>query len=78
MRRVFHSYLPRRYYLHRDLFRDAAAGMLEQLGVPARQEDLDRYRAMQWERHRRDFVLREGVRETLRRAARARPARRAW
>jgi HAD superfamily hydrolase (TIGR01509 family) len=66
IRRVFHSYLPRSYYLHRDLFRDAAAGMLEQLGVPARAEDLDRYRAMQWDRHRRDFVLRDGVDETLR------------
>jgi putative hydrolase of the HAD superfamily len=66
IRRVFHAYLPRSYYLHRDLFRDAAAGMLEQLGVPAREEDLDRYRAMQWDRHRRDFVLREGVHDTLR------------
>ena len=29
MRRVFHGYLPRRFYLHRDLFRDAVVGMLE-------------------------------------------------
>jgi putative hydrolase of the HAD superfamily len=66
MRRVFHRYLPRSFYLHRDLFRDAAAGMLEDLGVPALEEHLDRYRAMQWERHQRDFVLREGVLDTLR------------
>jgi HAD superfamily hydrolase (TIGR01509 family) len=39
--------------------------MLEELGVPARAEDLERYRALQWERHRRDFVLREGVLDTL-------------
>jgi len=33
LRRVFYAYLPRRYYLHRDLFRDAAAGMVEAFGV---------------------------------------------
>jgi len=71
MRRVFHRYLPRSFYLHRDLFRDAAAGMLEDLGVPVREEHLARYRAMQWELHQRDFVLREGVVDTLR-AIRAR------
>jgi putative hydrolase of the HAD superfamily len=66
MRRVFQRYLPRSYYLHRDLFRDAAAGMLEELGVVPRDEILDRYREMQWNLHRRDFVLRDGVVATLR------------
>jgi putative hydrolase of the HAD superfamily len=66
LRRVFHGYLPRRYYLHRDLFRDALVAMLESFGVAAREEDLQRYRQRQWEGHRRDFQLREGVRETLR------------
>ena len=65
MRKVFRSYLPRGYYLHRDLFRDAAAGMLENLGAEPKQDLLDRYRALQWELHRRDFALREGVIETL-------------
>jgi putative hydrolase of the HAD superfamily len=65
MRRVFHSYLPRRFYLHRDLFRDAAAGLLESFGVTPDPAHLERYRQMQWELHRRDFALREGVIETL-------------
>jgi putative hydrolase of the HAD superfamily len=66
MRRVFHGYLPRRFYLHRDLFRDALIGMLEDLGAAPQTEHLDRYRALQWQRHQRDFTLREGVVETLR------------
>src|SRR6202158_5301785 len=65
MRRVFRDYLPRRFFLHRDLFRDAVVGMLEDLGAPADAEHLDRYRAAQWQRHARDFALREGVFETL-------------
>jgi len=65
MRRVFHAYLPRRFYLHRDLFRDAAAGMLESFGVTPDEAHLSRYREMQWAMHRRDFVLRDGVAETL-------------
>lgn len=65
MRRVFREYLPNSFYLHSDLFRDAVTGMLEELGVQARAEQLDAYRRAQWERHRRDFVLREGVVETL-------------
>ncbi len=71
MRRVFHGYLPRRFYLHRDLFRDAVVGMLESFGVGADEAHLERYRELQWEMHRRDFVLREGVVDTLR-ALRAR------
>jgi 2-haloalkanoic acid dehalogenase type II len=65
MRRVFHTYLPRRFYLHRDLFRDAIIGMLEDLGAPADAAHLERYRAAQWERHVRDFALRDGVADTL-------------
>jgi len=65
MRRVFRDYLPRRYYLHRDLFRDAVSGMLEDLGAPADAAHLDRYRAAQWRRHARDFALRDDVLETL-------------
>jgi 2-haloalkanoic acid dehalogenase type II len=71
LKKVFYGYLPRRYYLHRDLFRDAVAAMIESFGVAANSAHLDRYRASQWERHRRDFALREGVHDTLR-ALRAR------
>lgn len=71
LRRVFLGYLPRRYYLHRDLFRDAVVAALQSFGAAASEEDLQRYRRRQWEGHRRDFRLREGVRETLR-ALRAR------
>ena len=67
MKRVFHSYLQRRFYLHRDLFRDAAIGMLEELGARADAGQLDRYRAAQWARHARDFTLRDGVIDTLQR-----------
>lgn len=65
MRAVFRTYLPRRFYLHRDLFRDAAAGTLRALGADPDPAHLDRFRALQWELHRRDFQLREGVVETL-------------
>lgn len=65
MRRVFRSYLPRSYYLHRDLFRDAVTGMLESLGVTASPAQLEAYRRAQWQRHARDFQLRPGVTETL-------------
>lgn len=65
MKRVFRTYLPQSYYYHRDLFRDALVGMLEQLGAEPEPELLDRYRQAQWQRHARDFVLRDGVHETL-------------
>jgi 2-haloalkanoic acid dehalogenase type II len=65
MRRVFRHYLPRRFYLHRDLFRDAVIGMLESFGAAPDPARLDRYRAAQWQRHARDFTLREGVFDTL-------------
>ncbi len=65
MRGVFRDYLPRRYYLHRDLFRDAAAGTLRGLGVEPDPAHLDRFRALQWALHQRDFQLRPGVVETL-------------
>jgi HAD superfamily hydrolase (TIGR01509 family) len=39
--------------------------MLEALGVEPKGDLLDRYRTLQWELHRRDFALREGVVDTL-------------
>ena len=71
LRRVFHAYLPQPFYLHRDLFRDAVVGMLEDLGASAAAMHLEGYRSAQWQRQARDFVLREGVVDTLR-ALRAR------
>lgn len=65
MRRVFRGYLPKPFYLHADLFRDAVVGMLESFRVAADSEHLERYRALQWELHQRDLVLRDGVIETL-------------
>jgi putative hydrolase of the HAD superfamily len=65
LRRVFRQYLTRRFYLHRDLFRDAVVGMLRDLGAGVDREQLDRYRSAQWQRHARDFALREGVIDTL-------------
>jgi 2-haloacid dehalogenase len=65
LRRVFHAYLPRPFYLHRDLFRDAVLGMLERFGAKPDPAHLDRYRAAQWQRHARDFTLRAGVVDTL-------------
>jgi putative hydrolase of the HAD superfamily len=65
LRRVFRDYLKRHFYLHRDLFRDAAVAMAETFGVKPTEEHLERYRALQWSLHERCFTLREGARETL-------------
>jgi putative hydrolase of the HAD superfamily len=65
LKRVFYDYLPRPYYLHRDLFRDALLGMAESLQLTLTDDQFARYRALQWERRARDFVLREGVLATL-------------
>jgi 2-haloalkanoic acid dehalogenase type II len=65
LKKVFYGYLPRRYYLHRDLFRDAVAEMVQSFGIEPRAQHLDVYRTSQWERHGRDFVLRDGVHDTL-------------
>jgi len=65
LKRVFYQYLPRPYYLHRDLFRDVLLAMAEDLQVTLTEEQLARYRALQYQRRERDFVLREGVHDTL-------------
>lgn len=65
MRQVFRTYVPRPFYLHRDLFRDAVAAGLESLGARPDAALLERYRALQWDLHRRDIALRDGVVETL-------------
>lgn len=65
LRQTFRDYLTRSFYLHREMFRDAAMRMLRELGREPDPEHLDRYREAQWKLHQRDFQLREGVRETL-------------
>jgi 2-haloalkanoic acid dehalogenase type II len=66
LRRAFRRYLTRRFYLHRDLFRDAVVAMAVDLGVCVTDEQLDCHFRRQRELHARDFALREGVPETLR------------
>ncbi len=63
---TFRSYLPRPFYLHRDLFGDAITGVFRTLGAEVTSAALERHRSRQWELHHRDFTLREGVPETLR------------
>lgn len=65
LREAFYAYLPKPYYLHHDLFRDALHGMARRLGVSLDEEILSRYDALQRAQRERDFTLREGVPETL-------------
>jgi 2-haloalkanoic acid dehalogenase type II len=65
LRRIFRSYLERSFYLHRDMFREAAVEMLRELGREADPEDLEEYRGEQRRLHQRYFQLREGVPDTL-------------
>ncbi len=65
LKNVFYEYLPRPYYLHRDLFRDVLQAMARDLGITLSEEHFARYRQVQWQRRERDFTLREGVFETL-------------
>jgi putative hydrolase of the HAD superfamily len=65
LERVFAEYLPRAYYLHRDLSRAVLHEMTRSFAAALTEDHLTRYWTMQRQRHARDFVLREGVRETL-------------
>lgn len=65
LKRVFYEYLPRPYYLHRDLFRDVLLAMIQDLGGRPTDTLLQQYWARQRERRARDFALRDGVHETL-------------
>jgi putative hydrolase of the HAD superfamily len=65
LKRVFYEYLPRSYYLHRDLFRDVLQEMARSLAAGLTEEHLLRYWTTQRQRRERDFVLRDGVPETL-------------
>jgi 2-haloalkanoic acid dehalogenase type II len=63
---VFRDYLPRPYYLHRDLFADTLRGMGRNVGVELGDAHVERWFAIQHALRARDFRLRPGVIETLR------------
>ena len=65
LKNVFYQYLPRPYYLHRDMFRDALQATAARFGTTFTQEQIARYRAAQHQRRGQDFQLRDGVAETL-------------
>ena len=65
LKNVFYQYLPRPYYLHRDMFQDALQATAAHFGTRFTQEQLARYRANQHQRREQDFCLRDGVAETL-------------
>ncbi len=65
LKNVFYHYLPRPYYLHRDMFQDALQATAAHFGTTFTQEQLARYRAHQHQRREQDFQLRNGVTETL-------------
>lgn len=65
LRKVFYDYLPRPFYHHRDMFRDALVELAAELGLELRDELLARHQALQWQLQARDFRLRQGVEETL-------------
>ncbi|MGE0827668.1 MAG: HAD family hydrolase [Candidatus Binatia bacterium] len=65
LKHVFYEYLPRPYYLHRDLFRDVLQAMARDLGIVLTEAHFAQYRQIQCQRRERDFTLREGVLETL-------------
>jgi putative hydrolase of the HAD superfamily len=66
LREVFRQYLPKPFYLHRNLFRDVLLGMANRLQVSLGEGLLDRYRELQRRYQERDFRLREGAVEMLR------------
>jgi 2-haloalkanoic acid dehalogenase type II len=65
LRQVFYDYLPRPFYHHRDMFRDALIELARGLGLVTSDELLERHQALQWRLQARDFRLRHGVVETL-------------
>ena len=65
MRRAFNAYLPKAFYLHRDLFFDALSGMLEGFGLELSTAEYALFERELRERQRRDLELREGVIATL-------------
>lgn len=65
LKRVFYDYLPRPYYRHRDLFTEALQATAQKFGMTFSEDLLERYHTAQFEQRAKDFVLRDGVCETL-------------
>jgi putative hydrolase of the HAD superfamily len=65
MKRLFEGYRNQQFYMHRDLFDDSARDLVVSFGATVDDDTMRRYRALQWQLHARDFVLRPNVRETL-------------
>lgn len=65
LKRVFYDYLPCPYYRHHDLFTDALQATAQKFGMTFSEDLLERYRTAQFEQRAKDFVLRDGVCETL-------------
>jgi 2-haloacid dehalogenase len=66
MRRVFQTYLPQPFYLHRDLFKDALVGLFEALDAPFDPKYYEPFRTTLMQRYKRDLHPREDAVETLR------------
>jgi HAD superfamily hydrolase (TIGR01509 family) len=64
-RRAFAEYVPRPYYLHRDVFHATFQKFAEELGRRASPADLDWFHEAQRRAVLEEFRLREGARETL-------------
>ena len=64
-RDAFAEFVDKPYYSHREMFATGVRRMLERLGAPVDPAHIDRHRELQWQGHARDFVLRDGVLETL-------------
>lgn len=47
LKQVFYAYLPRPYYLHRDLFRDVLQAMAREFDIAFTEEQFARYRQSQ-------------------------------
>jgi len=63
--RAFAEYVPRPYYLHRDVFHAAFRHFAESLGRCASPDDLDWFHEAQRVHVLEEFRLREGARETI-------------
>lgn len=65
LKKSFRRFLHRPFYLHRDFFGEALVETARRFGREAGDAHVARHREAQWAAHRRDFVLRDGVAETL-------------
>ena len=65
LKRAFYRYLPRPFYLHRDMFNEALHETARNFGVSFTPRQLNDYRKMQERLRRQTFELRAGVNKTL-------------